>query len=267
MKILSGRDLADYIKVRQAKQVRSLLARKVQPKLVILKSNDQPVVDLYLRLKQSYGQDIGVQVDTYQLAEDQLLKKVLELNQDQSVHGIVVQLPLADPSQTDKIINSIHKDKDIDGLGSQASYDSATATAINWLLAGYGINLVNKKIAIIGKGRLVGSPLFKIWQKSGYQVAAYDSQTINLKDVLTQAEVIVTATGVPGLITSEMLPQKVIVVDAGVASDQGVLKGDVADEARLRKDLTITPLKGGVGPLTVAVLFDNLLTVANRQEK
>lgn len=266
MKILSGSDLVGYIKVRQAQQVRSLLGHKVQPRLAILRSNNQPIVDLYLRLKQSYGQDIGVQVDVYNLSEAQILAKLLVLNQDESVHGIVVQLPLADTSQTDKIINSINQGKDVDGLGGQALYDSATATAINWLLAGYSVDLADKKIAIVGRGRLVGDPLFKIWQKSNYHVSAYDQQTTNLKEVLREAEVVVSATGVPGLVTSEMLSEKAVVVDAGVASDQGVLKGDIADDVRLRGDLTITPLKGGVGPLTIAVLFDNLLTAAHRQK-
>lgn len=266
MKILSGSDLVGYIKIKQAQQVRSLLARKVQPRLAILRSNHQPVVDLYLRLKQSYGQDIDVQVDVYSLTDKQISKKLLELNQDHSVHGIVVQLPLADSSQTDQLVNLINPDKDIDGLGNQAIYDSATATAINWLLAGYSIDLAKKKIVILGKGRLVGAPLFEIWQKSGYQVIAYDQQTTNLQKVLKEAEVIVSAVGSPGLLTSEMLPKKAIVVDAGVTSDQGVFKGDLADDVRLRDDLTMTPLRGGVGPLTIAVLFDHLLVATNRQQ-
>jgi len=173
-----------------------------------------------------------------------------------------VQLPLSDPSQTDEIVNSIAPEKDVDGLGEQAKFVSATATAIDWLAAGYNVTLKNRTIAIVGQGRLVGAPLAKLWGTGGLHVVTYDDTTTDLQSELRKADVIVTATGVPGLITSQMVSPGKVIIDAGTASENGQIVGDVAADVRERNDLTITPIKGGVGPLTIAALFDNVITAA-----
>jgi methylenetetrahydrofolate dehydrogenase (NADP+)/methenyltetrahydrofolate cyclohydrolase len=134
--------------------------------------------------------------------------------------------------------------------------------AINWLLAGYAIDLKDKKIAIVGNGRLVGAPLARIWKESGYDIEVLSRSTEDIASILRQSNVIVTATGVPHLITSEMIAIGSVVVDAGTASEEGRIVGDIDEALRSRDDLTITPEKGGVGPLTVAGLFDNVITAA-----
>jgi methylenetetrahydrofolate dehydrogenase (NADP+)/methenyltetrahydrofolate cyclohydrolase len=134
--------------------------------------------------------------------------------------------------------------------------------AIDWLVAGYNVELKGRPIAIVGNGRLVGAPLAKLWNSAGYDVSIYDELTQDLAGHVRKAEVIVTATGVPGLITSQMVQPGAAIIDAGVASENGVLVGDVADDVRERGDITITPIKGGVGPLTVTALFDNLIQAA-----
>ena len=175
------------------------------------------------------------------------------------MQGLIIQLPLSDPSHTDFITALVASEKDVDGLGPNACYSSATAIAINWLLAGYNIELKGKKIVIIGNGRLVGQPLQAMWQAASYNVVVLDANTENLATELSQAEIIVSATGVAGLVKTNMIPIGAVVVDAGVASEKGKTVGDVDPEAYTRHDLTITPQKGGVGPLTVAALFDNVL--------
>src|SRR5690606_10508673 len=144
----------------------------------------------------------------------------------------------------------------------KAKYISATAMAIDWLMAGYNVTLKDRRIAIVGRGRLVGAPLERLWQNGGLTVTSYDDTTQDLQSELRQADIIVTATGVPGLITSAMISPGKVVVDAGTASENGVIVGDVAADVRERSDVTITPQKGGVGPLTVAALFDNVITAA-----
>lgn len=109
---------------------------------------------------------------------------------------------------------------------------------------------------------MVGAPLAKLWATSGLDVTVYDDTTVNLASEVRKAQVIVTATGVPGLITSQMIQPGAVVVDAGTASENGKLVGDVAEDVRERTDLTITPVRGGVGPLTVTALFDNLILAA-----
>ena len=122
------------------------------------------------------------------------------------------------------------------------------------------MELTGKNIVIVGHGRLVGSPLAHMWQNSGYNVSVIDKQTSDLGVVTRDADILVTATGVPGLITPNMVKKGVVIVDAGVATDSNGLVGDVSDEVRLLPDLTITPMKGGVGPLTVSALFENVIT-------
>lgn len=269
MKVLNGLELAGYIKERQAKQVRNLRqSYKVFPKLAIVRTTDNPVILTYVRKKQQYGEDILVAVDDHRPAnEDEALTLIQQLNADESVHGIIVQLPLEDVSRTDELVNAVAPEKDVDALGKNAVLDAATPTAINWLLAGYNVDLGNKHILVVGYGRLVGAPLARMWRNAGLNVEVADSSVDNLANVVKNADVIVSATGSPGLITSDMLREGAVVVDAATASEDGKIVGDVAPEVRERDDLTMTPVKGGVGPLTVAALFDNVIRAARMTTK
>lgn len=268
MKILNGSDLASFIKERQAKQVRALRqAHKVFPKLAIVQTIDNPVIDAYVTLKQQYGADILIDVEPYKIDQDQLHGVVKRLNEDDSVHGIIIQLPLADQSGTQAAVDAVAPQKDVDGLGVNATLDPATPLAINWLAAGYNVNLAMKRIAIVGNGRLVGSPLSKMWRSSGFDVTVFDQSSENMESQLPEFDVIVTAAGVPSLITSELVKEGAVVIDAGTASEHGKIVGDVAPDVRERTDVSITPEKGGVGPLTVAALFDNVIRAAQNTVK
>jgi len=265
MKILDGLELAGYIKARQLKQVRALRQSwRVIPRLAIVRTGDNPVIDTYVRLKQNYGKDILVEVDVYTPNADELLSQIEKLNNDESVHGIIIQLPLIYPELTDQAVNAVVASKDVDGLGKNPGFIPATAMAIDWLLVGYNVELTNKKIVIVGNGRLVGAPLSRIWKSSGLDVTVCDSSTVDLPGAVAAAQVVVTATGVPGLISSDMVQPNAVVVDAGTAAEHGKIVGDLAADVRDRRDLTITPIKGGVGPLTVVALFDNVITAARR---
>lgn len=265
MRILNGSELAGFIKERQARSVRALRqAQGVVPRLAIVKPAGNPVIDVYVRLKRAYAEDILVECDVHECADDDMPARLAELNADPAVHGIIVQLPLADPSRTDEIVALIAPAKDVDGLGSHEFFTSATATAIDWLLAGYNVELRDKKITIIGNGRLVGAPLAELWRGNGLNPIVLDDTATDLAGPVHESGIVVTATGVPGLITSNMLAPKTVVVDAGTASENGQLVGDLAADVRDRDDLTITSQKGGVGPLTIAVLFDNVIKAASQ---
>lgn len=264
-KILNGSELAGFIKERQAKQVRALRqAHKIFPRLAIVQTIDSPVIDMYVGLKQRYGEDILIDVDVYKIDQDQLPGVVARLNNDPSTHGIIIQLPLADITATQESVDAVAPAKDVDGLGTHAELDPATPLAINWLVAGYNVDLMSKRIAIVGNGRLVGAPLSRLWQASGYDVTVFDENSQDMHEQLPDFDVIVTATGVPGLIKSADVKQDAVVVDAGTASEQGKIVGDVASEVRAREDVSITPEKGGVGPLTVAAIFDNVIQAASK---
>ncbi len=265
MKILNGSELSGYIKERQARQVRALRQSwHVIPRLAIVRTGDNPVIDTYIRLKNIYGSDIGVEVDVYTPSDTELLNQIESLNRDNNAHGIIIQLPLSDNSQTDAAVSAVNPAKDVDGLGGNSVFTPATAMAIDWLLAGYNVALFEKKIVIVGNGRLVGAPLSKLWKSSGLDVVVCDSKTLDLTGALKEADIIVTATGVPGIVKSDMIHSGAVVVDAGTASEYGKIVGDLAADVRERQDLTITPLKGGVGPLTVAALFDNVINAARK---
>jgi len=265
MKVLDGLELTGYIKERQLKQVRALRQSwRVIPRLAIVHTGDNPLIDIYTKLKHAYGEDILIEVDIYNPSESELLGQIDKLNHDENTHGIIIQLPLSNPSQTVSAVNAVAPEKDVDGLGINPSFTPATAMAIDWLLAGYNVELANKKIAIIGNDRLVGAPLYKMWRKAGLDVSVYDDKTKHLASVVMLADIIVTATGIPGLIKTEMIKNSAVVVDAGTASENGQIIGDIADDVLQRTDLTITPIKGGVGPLTIAALFDNVITSARK---
>ena len=221
MKILNGSDLADFIKERQARQVRSLRGAKIFPKLAIFYDNDSPVIAKYMSLKERYGTDIGIDTEIIKITPENAEEQLQKAANDEKIHGIIVQLPLK-VCDID-ILNLIPLEKDVDGLRGET--DTATAIAIHWLLTSYDLN----------------------------KLIDYD--------------VIVTATGVPGVIKTEMIKQGAVVVDAGTASEGGVIKGDLDEAVRERTDLTITPKIGGVGPLTVSMLFDQVLQKAELHRK
>ena len=263
MKILNGAELAGFIKERQARQVRGLRqASGVAPKLAIILTVEHPAIQTYVRMKQRYGADIQVETDVYRVAQEETWNLIERLNSDTSVHGIIVQLPLADPSETDKICNLVAPEKDVDALGENAIYDPATPMAIMWLLAGYNVDFRGKQIVLVGRGKLVGKPLERLLLSAGHDVVTVDKTTENSGEIIRSADVLITATGSVGLITSEMIKPNAVVVDAGVAGEEGRTVGDLSDDVRERTDLTITPEKGGVGPLTICALFDNVIRAA-----
>lgn len=264
-KVLNGKDLADFIEERQAKQVRALRqAQHVFPKLAIITTTDNPVIERYMALKKRYGADILIDVEIHHTTMNEILSLIEQLNANASVHGIIIQLPLADEAKTQICVDAVAAEKDVDGLGKNAVLDPATPMAIVWLLSGYNVELRGKRIALVGNGRLVGAPLARMWRNSGLDVTMISKHTEQTVRDLAQYDIVVTATGVPGLITSALIKSGAVLVDAGTASESGKIVGDISPEVRLRDDITITPEKGGVGPLTVTALFDNVIRAAQK---
>lgn len=263
-KELSGAELVSFIKPRQLKAVRGLRqAHGIQPKLAIVIANDDPVIDTYVRLKQAYAEDITAEVEVYRVAQEMVPELFDEIKKDDSIQGVILQLPLSNPEETDRLCALLPADKDIDALGPEGLYDSATPTAIRWLLTGHSIELMGKKIGIVGQGKLVGEPLGNQLHADGYEVSVYEEGD-SLSD-LAEKDIVIAATGQPELITNKQIKPGAVVIDAGTASSAGKLVGDVADEVRERNDISITPVVGGVGPLTIAVLFENLITACRRR--
>jgi methylenetetrahydrofolate dehydrogenase (NADP+)/methenyltetrahydrofolate cyclohydrolase len=223
---------------------------------------DDPVINTYVRLKQQYGADIGAEVQVHKLEQSQTPKLLDLLSNDGSVHGIIVQLPLKDPSQTSEIVNMVDPKKDVDALGDKSKFEPATPLAIMWLLNGYNVDFRGKHILLIGRGKLVGAPLEKMLKRSGQNVEVVERGGDDLAGRAKKADIIITAVGSPAILFPDMIKHGAVVVDAGVASESGKTVGDLHPSVYERDDLTITPQKGGVGPLTVCALFENLIIAA-----
>lgn len=263
--LLSGKDLAEFVKERHFKEV---MAFDEPPTLAIVMSTDADMATrTYVKsTKSRYAEDIHAEVRVHEVEGDtsRVVELIHSLNQDPAVNAIIVQLPFAGVD-VEQVLEAVAPAKDVDGLGSKTAFDPATPKAILWLLAGYNIDLKGKTVVVVGQGRLVGKPLAEMLENSGVHVIRCDRTTADLKAETLKADVIITATGQPNLITRDLVPDGAVVVDAGTAEIDGSLVGDVDHALYADPLLKVTPNPGGVGPLTVAALFDNVLLAARRQ--
>jgi methylenetetrahydrofolate dehydrogenase (NADP+)/methenyltetrahydrofolate cyclohydrolase len=255
MKLLDGRDIAGFITQRHLSLAASLAGR---PRLAIIRSKDNPAGDKYLKMKRQYGESIGVDVDLYIETAATILERIDTLNADPAVTGIIVQLPLTDSSITDRALAAIAPVKDVDGLGPDSPYEAATPKAILWLLAAHNVDLKGR-IVVVGQGRLIGQPLADRIEASGREVMRCDVHTKDLAAETIQADILVVCTGQKHLITPAMVKEGAVVVDTGSPS------AEVDPAIFSRTDLIVTPNPGGVGPMTVVSLFDNLLIAAQNR--
>ena len=249
------------------------------PKLLIIRDTDNPVIVKYVNLKQKFGAKLGITVEDF-LAKNSadintkisdthshqftkssaiIAQKITAANQDPTINGLILQLPIENPEDTDSLCELIAPEKDVDGLNpSGHQFLPATVKAILDLLDFYNIDLASHSIAVVGRGKLVGAPLLRELKNRDLKTTLFHRGSDLSK--LKNFDLIITATGVPGLIKSDFIAPNSVLVDAGTASEKGILKGDLDPELYNRPDLAaITPRIGGVGPATVACLFENLL--------
>ena len=254
---ISGKQIAETKELEHLIRVKSLKEKGIIPKLAIIQTLPSSVIEMYVKVKKEYGKRIEVLVEHYNLDWKDVQNKIQELNEDNLVHGIIVQLPISNMLKKDETIEHVNSKKDIDGLGVESRYMPPTVKAILTLLYTYVPNLENKKIALVGNGSLVGSPLSKELTKKSISFDLFIKDD-NL-NILNTYDIIISATGVPGLIHNNCVKEGAYVFDAGTAEDGETIHGDASDELYERNDIFITPVKGGIGILTVRSLFDNLL--------
>lgn len=260
--IFYGKLVAEKIYEKIEKEKLSL---KEKPFLAIILVGNDPASLAYVHLKEKIAARLGFGFKIYHFLEDikqeELESLISDLNNNDFISGVVIQLPLPDSIDTEKIIKKVDERKDIDGFSG--SFVAPTAQAILDILDYYQIDLKQKKIVIVGHGRLVGQPLEIILKTKNIFVTVCDSKTENLKDETLQADILISATGVPGLITPEMVRPDAIVIDAGSSEANGKMVGDVTP-AVYEKITGFTPNPGGVGPVTVAELFLNLVKATKK---
>ncbi len=228
MKLLNGSELTGYISERQAKQVRVLRqSHGVAPKMVVVRANSDMDSDSLTSVNKNYATGISVDLEIANVENSQIINEISKFNSDSSVHGIVVQLSPTD-SQTDNILNVVTPGKDVAGLGENTTFDTPTPLAIDWLLAGYNVDLRGKNIVIVGQGREVALPLAKRWQNSGLDPRLTTEKDQNLAELLRGADVLIISSELPGLKISELVKENAVIVDASGAVDNSDSIGDIA---------------------------------------
>lgn len=229
--------------------------------LAVVWVGDDPATAKFVELKRKFGEAVGVEVRVMEydsgISEDELAAQIERLADDAGIQGIIVQLPLPKHINAGKILNLVPVKKDVDALNADASVLTPVVGAIKEIIERNSIDLNGKKIVIVGKGKLVGMPT-AIWlAQEGYEVEMLDRKNSNLNGELGDADVIISGAGVPKLIKPEMIKSGAVIIDAGTSEDGGALVGDV-DPACADKCSLFTPVPGGVGPITVAMIFKNL---------
>lgn len=263
--LLRGKDLVPKFKEEQSNEVANLKDKGIIPHLAIIRSNNHAAIDSYMKIKQRYGEEVGAIVTVHDVKMDEIESLVTKLNGDKSVHGIIIQLPLSDMSDVDRLLDLVAPEKDVDGLRSDSKFVPATPLAILNLLKGFNKNLHGKKVTLVGRGKLVGLPLRKMLEEDGVKVTVVHSQTDNPEEIYRNSDVIITATGKPGLIKSKDIKSGTVLVDAGTAGEGGKTVGDITPDILERDDIDVSPTPGGVGPLTVCALFEHVILAAQKQ--
>jgi len=282
MKLLDGKKLANKIKTKLKREVGLM---KIKPVLAIVLVGDDLASELYVKIKERMCEEIGVSVHKYVLNKNtsraDVLKLILRLNKNKKVNGIIVQLPLPKQLDANLIINSIDSKKDVDGLHPEnlgkilvgnPDILPPTPSGIIDMLKEYRINLSSKHVVLVGYGKLVGKPLsamLAIAEKDA-TITICNAKTKNLSFYTKQADVLVSATGVAGLIKSEMIKKGAIVIDAGttivkskIRNQKSKIVGDVDFDRVKNIAGAITPPVGGIGPMTVIKLIENVVRLAD----
>ena len=251
----------------------------IVPGLAVIVVGNNPASAVYVRNKHKATMEVGM--NSYQIelpedtCEDVLLEKIAEFNSDPSVNGILVQLPLPRHISEKKVIAAISPNKDVDAFHPQnvgrimiGDYDllPCTPAGIMKLIDFYGISVEGKRCVVIGRSNIVGKPMAHLLLERNGTVTVCHSKTNNLYDITRDADIVVVAIGKAKFLTSKMIKQGAVVIDVGINRDEnGKLVGDVDFESASEVASYITPVPGGVGPMTISMLLENTLTAAKKQ--
>ena len=276
--IADGKALAEKIYENIKKEVLKL---KKRPVLTVIITDDNEAGKVYVRNKQKACEKTGIEsVTTYfpkDVSEQDILAKIKDLNNDKNVDAILVQLPLPPHIDTEKVLNSIFAEKDADGFhyinagkmftGQKPNSIACTPKGIIRLLDEYKFDFAGKNAVVIGRSNIVGKPMAQLLTQRNSTVTLCHSQTKNIDFYTKNADLIVVAIGKPKFLTGDMVKEGVTVIDVGISRVNGKLSGDVDFETVAPKANLITPVPGGVGPMTVAMLIQNTLELAKNKQR
>ncbi|MEM1502128.1 bifunctional methylenetetrahydrofolate dehydrogenase/methenyltetrahydrofolate cyclohydrolase FolD [Domibacillus sp. 8LH] len=274
--IIDGKAIAKDIRAELKEEIDAMKAAGTTPGLAVVIVGDDPASHTYVNSKEKSSKEIGIYSEVHRFpadfTEEALLEKVDELNRDKNIHGILVQLPLPKHISEDKVIDAISPEKDVDGfhpvnvgkmvIGKDSFY-SCTPYGIMKMLEKEHISLEGKHVVVIGRSNIVGKPAALLSLMNNATVTICHSRTKDLAAITRQADVVIAAVGIPNYVTADHLKPGAVVIDVGInRNEEGKLCGDVDFNSAKEVAGAITPVPGGVGPMTITMLLYNTVKSA-----
>lgn len=275
--IMDGNLASQAVKMNLKKKIEF---ENLTPSLTVIQVGDNKASNIYIRNKKNACDEVGIKCNVIKfpetISEELVINEINRLNNDISVNGIIVQLPLPSNFNEGVIINEIDPIKDVDGLTYQnvgnlvlenEALISCTPLGVMELLKQYNVKLEGKNVCIVGRSNLVGKPLIQLFLQKNATVSICHSKSLDIKKYTKMADILVVAAGHPNLITKDMVKEDAVVIDVGINKENNVLCGDVDFKRVSEKASLITPVPGGVGPMTVACLLKNVVKAYLHQNK
>lgn len=279
--IIDGKALAKKIRMELKEEVEKLKKKNIFPKLAVIMVGEDKASKVYVRNKSKACEEIGVEYEEFLLKDDtkmeDLLNLIEELNNRPDINGILLQSPIPKHLDINKAFNKIDYRKDVDGFNpvnvgklviGEDCFISCTPFGVMKMLEEYGIEIEGKNAVVVGRSNIVGKPLAQCLLKKNATVTICHSRTKNIHEITNNADIVVAALGKPKYIKENMVKEGAVVIDIGInRGDDGKLVGDVDFENVSKKASYITPVPGGVGPMTIAMLMNNVVKAAKGQKK
>ena len=277
--ILDGKKIAQEIQEELSLKVKELKGKGITPGLAVIRVGEDPSSLIYVRNKKRKAEEVGIHFEEHTLKEntsqDELIELIARLNSDSRIEGIVLQLPLPDHLDEKRILEKISPDKDVDGfhplnmgrlLKGEPSFIPATPRGIVELLDRYKIPLEGKRAVVVGRSDIVGKPLAFLLLARNATVTICHSKTKDLSLITREGDILVASLGKPGFIKEKMVKEGSVIIDVGINRAGNKIVGDVDFEKVKEKVSYITPVPGGVGPMTIIILLKNVLEAAESRE-
>ena len=276
MELIDGKKLAGEIRANLKIKCDELKQKGIKPKFAVIMVGDNKASQIYVRNKSRVAEQVGIDFEEYLLREntkqEELIKQIKKLNEDKTIHGILLQSPIPNHLDINEAFRTITPEKDVDGFNpinvgklclNQDTFVSCTPYGIMKMLEAYNIKLEGKNVVILGRSNIVGKPLIQCCLNKNATVTVCHSKTKDIKKYTKDADIIMVAVGKAKFLTEDMIKDGAVIIDVGInRNEDGKITGDVDFENVSKKASYITPVPGGVGPMTIAMLMNNVIKAA-----
>ena len=279
--IIDGKELAKKIRASLKIECEELKQKNIKSKLAVIMVGDDPASKVYVRNKSRACEDVGIEYEEYlldsKITQKELIELIEKLNNDKTVNGILLQSPIPSNLDINEAFRTISSEKDVDGFNpvnvgklvlNQDTFVSCTPYGIMKMFEEYDIDLTGKNVVILGRSNIVGKPLIHCCLNKNATVTSCHSKTQNLAQKAKEADILISAIGKANFVTADMVKDGAVVIDVGINRlNNGKITGDVDFESVKEKVSYITPVPGGVGPMTIAMLMNNVIKATRRQNE